>query len=925
MKNRQMLKLFSLLLALSLTAALVQTEAPVGAAFAAGDVLQVELSEEGWQETTAEETGAAPEEAPSGENTGSLQAEEPAAADTTSSPAEAEEESESTDPEETGQGTGDIAKEETPAAGSTEEAAAEATDPAEAASAESTEEAKTQDAQEGASQAATEEDAGEGACASETDEAEAQAFEALTEDVSEAASEAETESAPEAASEADAEAVEAAAEDAKEEAAEALTEEEEGDLADTESPEEEALPLPKLRRALSVNALASEEEEEAADTPWGADSEDPLLLAAQQPDYFELIDTSDTTRTSDSEYSFTITPNEKSRLTYWVDPAYADRSCLVKPLTYLQHEAVVPLYDGGALGIVPKDDDLSGHFGVWITNAGSYWGTDIDVKITVRFHSYTAPLTKSSSEEATIYPILLFSLRRDGLLGVDTEDLGCTLTYELYRKNDQGEEEPIRLNMCLNFGDIDGNQTYGFKVESGSLHGKPQVVAEGSEVYARVPGSTQGDLASYWWMISKWHSDYTQEPYAPGEVRFELENTQSFSIVYGSWMAYSNPELHDNRYQVNQYERLTRNFGYSVDRYRYCCEMIESGSFDALSLDKLNVEGCGKDLRRMNISYFTSYSFLPYDLPAPKKAVTDPDESHVSENTLTRPWQTQIYEITQSIPKERPEYRYSSFVLTDVLPEGFLPVTRTDTSGREVPVFAVENTAGTDVTQYFSCTREGRTVTITAGPSALKSNNFYNGRFTFRFRVQLTETAQEDGFPDPAVNTATAKAVGKAAYEAVSNEVRTHLGFSLAHPTLTITKKIDRSMPVFGSPSFLFRIEGNTTGRIYHVCIPIPEGETTEQKTITLQGGKEGAGEQYTITELPVARYQLAEILPSENTAVAADGKSCLAVVADAFGAAGEVPTPMAASVTFRDTLSYAAEFSHTDTKINTLHGKKTD
>lgn len=914
MKNRQMLKLFSLLLALSLTAALVQTEAPVGAAFAAGDVLQVELSEDAWQETAAEETGAAPEEAPSGEDTGSSQTEEPAAADTMSSSAEAEEGSDITDPEENGQGTEAIAEEETPAAGSTEEAGAETTAPAEERAAEDTkEEEKKEDSEECASQAAAEEDAGEETSASEAEEAGAGASEALTRDVSAAASEGETESALEAATE------------AATEAAEALTEEEEGDLADTESPEEEeALLLPKLRRALAVNALASEEEE-AADTPWGADSEDPLLLAAQQPDYFDLIDTSNTTKTSDSEYSFTITPNEKSRLTYWVDPAYADRSCLVKPITFLQHEAVVPLYDGGALGIVPKDDDLSGHFGVWITNAGSYWGTDIDVKITVRFHGYTAPLTRSSSEEATIYPILLFSLRRDGLLGVDTEDLGCTLTYELYRKNDQGQEKPIRLNMCLNFGDIDGNQTYGFKVESGSLHGKPQVVAEGSEVYARVPGSTPGDLASYWWMISKWRSDYTQEPYAPGEVRFELENTQSFSIVYGSWMAYSDPELHDNRYQVNQYERLTRNFGYSVDRYRYCCEMIENGSFDALSLDKLNVEGCGKDLRRMNISYFTSYSFLPYDLPAPKKAVTDPDESHVSENTLTRPWQTQIYEITQSIPKERPEYRYSSFVLTDVLPEGFLPVTRTDASGREVPVFAVENTAGTDVTQYFSCTREGRTVTITAGPSALKSNNFYNGRFTFRFRVQLTEAAQEDGFPDPAVNMATAKAVGKAAYEAVSNEVRTHLGFSIAHPTLTITKEIDRSMPVFGSPSFLFRIEGNTTGRVYHVCIPIPEGETTGQKTIMLQGGREGAGEQYTITELPVARYQLAEILPAENTAVAADGKSCLAVVADAFGTAGAVPTPMAASVTFRDTLSYAAEFSHTDTKINTLHGKKTD
>ncbi|MGN1023927.1 MAG: hypothetical protein ACI4OJ_10535 [Lachnospiraceae bacterium] len=850
MKNRQMLKLFSLLLVLSLMAASVQAEAPVGAAFAAGETLQAEL---------AQEEPEAPQEDPPKEAPAAAVPEVSTSAGAEKILSEENLPEMETQQTESSEEIADPVVEEFLAAGEAAKMPEEAAipDPAESRQSEESKEVLTESTAE-------------------------EAMESLEVDTVIPAEE-------------------------------------------TKYPEEEEILLSaKPGRALSATAL-SLEEEEPTDTPWGTDSSDPLLLAAQQPDYFDLVDTSDTTKTSDSEYSFTITPNEKSNLTFWVDPEYADRAHLVKPLSFLQHEAAVALHNGGALGIVPKDDALSGHFGVWITNAGSYWGTDIDVKITVFFQSYTAPLSKSSAETATIYPILLISLRKDGLLGVDTEDLGCTLKYELYRKNDRGEEEPISLNMCLNFGDIDGNQTYGFKVENGSLHGKPQIAATGSEVYARVPGATQGELSEYWWMISKWRSDYSTEPYAPGEVRFELESTQSFSIVYGSWMAYNFPELHDNRYQVNQFERLTRNFSYSVDRYRYCCEMIENGRFDALSLNKLNVAGCGKDLRRMNISYFTSYSFLPYDLPAPRYAVTDPNEIHVAENTLERPWESQIYEITQSIPKERPEYRYSSFVITNVLPDGFLPVTKKDASGNETPVFLAENAAGTDVTQYFSCRRDGKAITITAGPSALNSNNFYNGRFTFRFRVELTETAKEDGFPDPAVSTAASRAEGKTVYQAASNEVRTHSGYSLAHPTITITKKIDRAMPVFGSPSFLFRIQGKKTGQIYHICIPIPEGETTAQKTIPVIGGRQGATEEYTITELPVARYRLSAILPSENATLSEDGKSCSVFVADIFGEAGTNPAPMTAGVTFLDKLSYAAEFSHTDTRINTLHGKKTD
>ena len=490
MKNRQMVKLFSLVIAMSLTAASIHFEAPVRVAFAAEDIADAAAAETAAEDGREEAEGNSVEEETS--ETGNST--EPAKENGTAALPE--------DPEESS--TGESAEEEEETAG---EGAGDTEDAAE---------------EEGAATEGT---------------AEETAAEEAAEETAEASTESPEETAEAATGDTE-ETVETAAEDTGAETA--STE----DTGETEEDKEDSKRLSRLRLAKA----ASTEDTEAEGSSWGADSEDPLLLASAQPDFFALIDTNDTAKTSDSEYSFTITPNEKSKLTYWVDDGYADKTCLVHTLTSLQHESTVPIYSGQALGIVPQDDALSGHFGVWITNAGSYWGTDIDVKITVRFSGYTAALSKSSEEEATIYPILLFSLRQDGLLGVDTEDLGCTLTYELFKKDESGNETPVSLNMCLNFGDIDGNQTYGFRVNSGSINGKPQVMKDGCEVYARVPGSvsdaSDSSLNSYWWLISSWHSDYQTEPYAPGEVRFELRNTQGFDIVYGSWMAYSYPELH---------------------------------------------------------------------------------------------------------------------------------------------------------------------------------------------------------------------------------------------------------------------------------------------------------------------------------------------------------------------------------------------
>lgn len=914
MKNRRMAKLFSLVIALSLAVASIHFEVPVRAAFAAEDGEEIRLAEEAAEGEIIEiEEGS--------EEGGTAAMTEPLEEESTGESTEAETAGTAMNPDKAGEAAAGISTEET------EETVTPNTKETEGLSSTPQAEEAADTDKTGESSAAGTENAEaalttgmEGVEETEVPSPAARAEETKDTEEAEESSAADTESAKPVLTE-DAEETEASfsADSAAQTGAPSAADTEATEEGEEDSPLKTKLSFRAAPAKPAATEQAAEGDTETKESPWGANSEDPLVLASAQSEFFDLIDTADTARTSDSAYSFTITPNEKSKLTYWVDSGYADKTCLVKTLTSIQHESEVPIYSGQALGIVPQDDDLSGHFGVWITNAGSYWGKDIDVRITVHFSGYTAKLTKDSEEEGTIYPIILFSLRKDGLLGVDTEDLGCTLTYELFQKDGSGSEIPIHLNMCLNFGDIDGNQTYGFKVKDGRIHGKPQV-GKGCEVYARVPGSCSDPaLRDYWWLISSWGSDYQTEPYAPGEVRFELEDTQSFEIVYGSWMAYSYPQLHDNRYQVNQYEPLTRNFRYSVDRYRYCCEMVQSGSFHALSLNKLNVPNCGKNFCRMNISYFTSYSFLPYDLPVPEKTVSDENEKAVRENTLLRPWEILTYEITQSIPKERPEYRYNSYAMTDVLPEGLKVCTKTGPSGESVPDVAVTNAAGTDVTSCFFVSCSGRTITISAGAAALKSSSFYNNRFTISIKAVLTEKAQEDPPAEGLDNFAEAAAMGKGEYSQKSNIVTTHAAYSLAHPTITITKKIDRAINAFGAPSFLFRIAGADNGQVYTVCIPIPKGETEASRTITVKAGSRGNAEAYTITELPVGRYRLTGIEPGVLTAFDAAAGVCTATVSDVFGAAGDTPLPQHVSVTFIDSLSYAGRYSHTDTRINTV------
>lgn len=679
-----------------------------------------------------------------------------------------------------------------------------------------------------------------------------------------------------------------------------LTEEAEEGLTE----ETEEITLARVRRASSP--LRAAQNVQPTKSEWEDSTEDPLKLASEYPDYFDFIDTSSaSTAYADSKYCFTITPNEQSQIQYFVDNGYESLACIHTELTSLCHESTDPIPIYGGYGIVPQDDALSGHLGVWIYNAGNYFGKNIDVKITILFHSITAPLSADANETetGTIFPIIMFSLRHDGLLGVDTEDLGVELKYELFSRDESGEEVPVYPDMCLNFGDIDGNQTYGFKVEDGDPCNKPQIISSGCEVRAR-PHVDGYD--GYFWMISSFGADYSSEPYAPGEVRFELNQTHSFRIVYGSWMEYFDTGLHDNRYHVNQYENLTQNFGWSVQRYEECCDMVQEGEFSVNSLNHYDTEG-GKNLRRLNISYFTSYSFLPYDLPAPvKKAVYQTDEEEET-STLAEPSETFTYEISQFVPLQRPDYYYTSFTMEDVLPSGLEPVQGT---------YRVRNFAGTDKTSLFDCSFSDGTVTFSAADSAVSSKDFYNTEYIFSFDVKLTEDMQEKRGSFSFINSAKACAVGYqgTVFTENSNEVETKASIQFQKPKITITKVIDRQVEAFGTPSFLFRIREVSQGREYYVCIPMTDGALSGQKTIEVEGGKAGADAAYTIEEIGIARYQTASVEGDATGAVTVSGSTASAVLHKNYGSNAE---SQQVSVTFKDVLANDSECSHTDTVIN--------
>ncbi|EKG8795973.1 TPA: isopeptide-forming domain-containing fimbrial protein, partial [Enterococcus faecalis] len=120
----------------------------------------------------------------------------------------------------------------------------------------------------------------------------------------------------------------------------------------------------------------------------------------------------------------------------------------------------------------------------------------------------------------------------------------------------------------------------------------------------------------------------------------------------------------------------------------------------------------------------------------PTKMVTDSDETNVDKNTLEGLGEVYSYTITHKVPDEKEEFYYSNYEMQDeLMPE----------LERVSDVEVIDET-GKDVTNKYEPKHEGNLVRMVAKADVLKTADFYNHEYKFKFQTKIREGASLDKY-----------------------------------------------------------------------------------------------------------------------------------------------------------------------------------
>lgn len=191
---------------------------------------------------------------------------------------------------------------------------------------------------------------------------------------------------------------------------------------------------------------------------------------------------------------------------------------------------------------------------------------------------------------------------------------------------------------------------------------------------------------------------------------YALLNNSAFTNGYLS----SDTNLVSSGYRVECPEGI---LSASTDPQNWCTVFVNGSSFD-MQYDRVQDSvDYTKKSRTFYQFGFNGESVAPFNTPYLTKSV--------SKNVITTN-EAFIYTFTTNVPQQPSNKRYTSFNIADNLNNALQVVNGS---------FNVYNDAGQNVTDHFSLSQSGQTVTISAG-NYVTSSSFYNKAYTFSFNVK---------------------------------------------------------------------------------------------------------------------------------------------------------------------------------------------
>ncbi len=392
---------------------------------------------------------------------------------------------------------------------------------------------------------------------------------------------------------------------------------------------------------------------------------------------------------------------------------------------------------GSHLYCTLHDDSLKGRIGVIYRNVGKYRGRDIDLRLTITDYTF---LDLNGSEEVGYFYIFTSSI---GLNCTNLKDITANMQFL-----DHETQQPVTVKGYATFCDIDIGQSIQILspvdeifVDSGcQLYKDPNSLTFTSKFIYPREGNVINDPDKEYWVQVNYHSDHLTYRFGNSYDQYVFADT-GLVVNGASWYVWKDG---------------------------YTRSVLDYSLFNK-STNTLRQSWQGLYFRRLGM----------VSVPPVTKLVSDSDEILKEENTLRKEDEVFTYTLAHNVPGESDSYFYSSYVMTDTVPESLSVIPDS---------LRVLLDDDTDVTDRFTPSVSGQTVTFTADPSWLSAEDFYDNNYNYQFRVRIRDgfdlsPYKKSGYQ--VVNKGSVSVQRQGSTETVeSNEVVTHLYF----PSISVQK-----------------------------------------------------------------------------------------------------------------------------------------
>lgn len=369
---------------------------------------------------------------------------------------------------------------------------------------------------------------------------------------------------------------------------------------------------------------------------------------------------------------------------------------------------------------IPLEKNAAGSYGVIYENVGVYKGKAIDVKMTIV--DYTQWIKADNPYQPHVYI-------NSKHMGINVGGADIRVRYE-FKEHDTGKA--IDVKGVFSMADIDSFQ--GLEVfNSPSNPQKIYVPSTSNLKYSKTPNG-------FGLFSDRFEKDVFVDSENPNHIGLITFNSNAIELKF-----YQDREPDTYTPPLRAIKEFTHNGESYKQGSKFEWREIENWkkANPTLKSEEYFIhEEVGYSDINIGASYFEVSPYKPVRtaIEAPRKTVSDLDETEVQENTLTNADETFTYKISHFVPAEYAGQVYKSYVFTDDLEDVL-----------EVQNIHIKNEFGTDVTNYFDLVKDDATskITATALASVLQQDNlpittFYNHVYTFEIDVKIKDDADLD-------------------------------------------------------------------------------------------------------------------------------------------------------------------------------------